>query len=659
MITIRNRHYFIVCLHYCLYLLTFLTLSRLTLSVWSFDRVEAANGWNTILLQGIRIDIASLCFFLFVPIWLSVFLIQENGYYNRFVRRLLQTWFTCGTVLFLFLELATPSFISEYNLRPNRLFVEYLIYPKEVFGMLLKSRLPELLLATLLTTTAGLLTWKWAGKNLAHHSAINWKFRPIAAVVVLIVATLGVRSTFGHRPLNPSMVYFSNDPLVNSLTLNSFYSVTWSLKQLLSENGNTEVYGKIDLNTMFHYLKEFKGGDEESYISSVLPTYTEQEPSFKGQPKNLVIILEESLGARSVGALHGLSLTPSFDALAKEGVLFKKMFATGTRSVRGIEAVITGFTPTTDRAVVKLDKSQRNFFTIAQLLSKHNYHNEFIYGGEAHFDNMKSFFLGNGFDKITEEKDFENPEFVSSWGVSDEDLFKKADQRFEILSKNNKTFFSLVFSSTNHEPFEYPSGRISPYDKREFTRNNAIRYADWALGQFFKTAKRSSYWNNTVFLVIADHDARSQGTDLVPIKSFHIPALILGNGIKAKSEDRIVSQIDMPPTLLSMIGIENASPMLGTDLALADNNFQGRAILQNGDNFGFLTNDSITILQPEKKATTFPVNWNDFSLMLPRESNETEQDRAKSIALWGRYAYKNDLYRLPKPKDIENSTTTD
>lgn len=199
----------------------------------------------------------------------------------------------------------------------------------------------------------------------------------------------------------------------------------------------------------------------QDFNSESLPSQTFNEASHGGKPKNLVILLQESLGAQFVGSLGGLPLTPNIDALSREGWAFEQLYATGTRSVRGIEAVLTGFTPTPAQAVVKLGKSQTNFFTIADLLKQRDYDTSFIYGGESHFDNMRSFFLGNGFTTIVEQKDFKNPVFEGSWGASDEDLMAKANDTFEALHKQGKPFFSLVFSSSNHDPFEFPDHRIS------------------------------------------------------------------------------------------------------------------------------------------------------------------------------------------------------
>ncbi len=135
------------------------------------------------------------------------------------------------------------------------------------------------------------------------------------------------------------------------------------------------------------------------------------------------------------------------------------LYATGTRSVRGIEAVTTGFFPTPSRSTVKLTKSQSNFFSIADVLKQNGYITQFIYGGESHFDNMKSFFLGNGFTDIQDLPTFDSPSFVGSWGASDEDLYDKAHQQFSMMQQQNKPFFSLVFTSSNHSPFEYPQGK--------------------------------------------------------------------------------------------------------------------------------------------------------------------------------------------------------
>jgi len=649
----------VIHVYYLLAFLAILSASRLSLSVWLQERVSGVGHWLYILLQGVRIDVASLSIIILIPCIVSV-LVSNKGRFTILWTIFVRLWLSIFAFVFIFLEFATPSFINEYNIRPNRLFIEYLIYPKEVFSMLLKSNLLELLMALFISSGVAWVTWNKIGKLTLLIKPVGWKWRPLVLVLAFFILLLGGRSSFGHRPINPSMVYFSSDPLVNSLILNSTYSVGFAAKQLFSEESKRSIYGNLPEEQTISVVREIKGLNDDAYFDPSLPTLSKQVASYKGQPKNLVIILQESLGARFVGSLGGLPLTPSFDQLSSEGWFFESMLATGTRSVRGIEAVMTGFTPTSDRSVVKLDKSQKDFFSIAEVLRRNGYHTEFIYGGESHFDNMKSFFLGNGFDYITEEKDYENPNFTGSWGVSDEDLFNKADEKFTKLANLNKPFFSLVFTSTNHSPFEYPPNRIEPYDEKVNTRNNAIKYADWALGEFVKKAKKSNYWENTVFLIVSDHDARVQGAELVPPKSFHIPALIIGKDIPVKKDTRLVSQIDIPVTLLSIAGIDNQNPMLGRDLSKNNPDRIERAYMQYGQNFAFIEGDKAIILQPGKKALRYHFDKSNFKLTFDSEASQEEKEKALGVSLWGKLAYFKRYYRTDDAEsssDMENKNS--
>ena len=267
---------------------------------------------------------------------------------------------------------------------------------------------------------------------------------------------------------------------------------------------------------------------------------------------------------------------------------------------------------------------------------------------------MKSFFLGNGFSDIVDFKDIENPQFVGSWGASDEDVFNQANVELNKLHNRKQPFFSFIFSSSNHDPFEIPEGIITPiqyskeqlvqYDEKELSRHKAIQYADYALGKFIATAKQQPYWQNTIFLVVADHDARALGRDLVPIKNFHIPGVILNSEKQPFVDNRIVSQIDLAPTLLSLIGVTNYSPMLGHDLNRSD--ISERAIMQYADNFAYMNAKGVSILQPQKEPLSFNYDLKSQQLM-PVLDNKALTDIALAHALWGSLAYENKWFALP------------
>ncbi|OOF87177.1 LTA synthase family protein [Rodentibacter ratti] len=614
------------------------SLSRLGLSLWQMERVSAVNGWGELFLQGLRIDIVALCYLFGVPALFTVFFHTSDLW-----KKILRIWLTFSSVFIIFMEIATPAFIETYDYRPNRLFIEYLIYPKEVFSMLMEGHLSAVIFSLVFTALATLIYWKISGWAVKDLRPMSWKVRPIMALVVIAVSFIGARSSLQHRGINPAMVAFSSDALVNSLVLNSGYSVIYAAQQFKDEEKSSEIYGKMDTDEMLHMVKTARGRAVSDYISEKFPTLTKNIATYQGKPKNIVIILQESLGAQFIGTLGGKPLSPNIDRLAKEGWLFENIYATGTRSVRGIEAVTTGFTPTPARAVVKLNNAQSNFFTIADFLAKQGYETSFIYGGEKHFDNMASFFYGNGFKTIIDQQDYQNPKFTATWGVSDEDLFDKADETFTKLQNEGKPFFSLVFSSSNHDPFEFPDGKIELYEQPKATRNNTAKYADYAVGHFFNLAKKSNYWKDTIFLVIADHDSRAAGASLVPIKNFHIPALILGEGIEPRRDNRLVSQIDMPTTLLSLAGVSGNYPMIGYDLTQNVN--PDRAIMQFDQTQALMKgNRDVVIQMPNKTAQGYYYDKATDTLTAKSVSEEMKQE-ALAYALLGSYLYKNRLYQ--------------
>jgi len=506
-----------------------------------------------------------------------------------------------------------------------------------------------------LAALAGLALLGWAGFRWLRADRPDPRMRPwlrpLATATAFAALFLAGRGTLEHRPLNASMVAFSNDSLVNTLPLNSLYSVINAVRGMQNERSATAVYGAMPEARMQRIVRETAGLDGPMLDPSRPSLHRQQATAAPDRPLNLVIIVEESLGAQFIGTLGGQPLSPQFDALAQQGWLLARAYATGTRSVRGLEAITTGFLPTPAEAVLKLPRSQHGFFTLAGLLGEFGYHSRFIYGGEAHFDNMKSFFLGNGFDEVIDRPKFAvKPEFVGSWGAADEDMFDELHHR--LMQDGPQPDFTLAFSVSNHTPWEYPAGRIEATAPAASVQNT-VRYADWALGRFFERARQSPYWNHTVFLVVADHDARVFGASLVPVTHFHIPALILGAGVPVKRDEHIVSQIDLAPTLLSLIGVSSEQPMLGADLTVRH---PDRAIMQYGDHFGYLQHDQLLVLLPHQPAKQFHYQAGSETLT-PVAVDPALAERALAHALWPSWAYFNQRYALP-PADEEHAPSS-
>lgn len=631
---------------FSLILMSVFILSRIALLVWQQQRLADGDSL-AVLFGGLRVDLSSLGYLsaLAVLMLLADVLLRSK---TALFQHVFTFYSSIVITLIVVVEASTPAFITQYDVRPNRLFVEYLDYPQEVFSMLLHGHLFAMISTLIIATLSCVFAYRFINAAFSKQQNAKTVSQVVILVTTLLVCLISARGTVSHRPLNPALVYFSSDSLVNSLALNSTYSVAFAIKSMGNEKNASSLYGTMPRDEILQTVKQ--AAYKQQFITEKIPTLANNTPFNTGKQKNLVIILEESLGARFVGELGGIGVTPELDKLYQQGWGFDNLYATGTRSVRGIEAVTTGFTPSPSRSVVKLSKSQRNFFSLADVLTRTGYTTQFIYGGESHFDNMKSFFLGNGFSNIVDINDIQSPEFISSWGVSDEDLFNQADIELSELNKSGKPFFSLVFTSSNHDPFDIPEGKVTlpeGHDPENYKRDLAIKYADYALGKFIAKAKTQDYWQDTVFLVVADHDVRVFGSEPVPLKSFHIPAVILNSDMDAKRDTRLVSQIDLPVTLLSLLGVEQATPMLGYDLT--QQYPVERAMMQYYDNFAYVENGEAVILMPNQKVSYWRYNPTSKTQVAIDNTDSSVELAKKALAhvLFSNLAYTEQLYRLP------------
>ena len=638
-------------LHFALMALVLLTASRLGLALWQHERVADAGGLGAVMWGGLRIDLSLIAILIAVPALASPWFGHRRWPTHLTAALLFVIW-----LVVVLLEAATPAWIEEYDTRPNRLFVEYLVSPREVGGMLMLGYT-----GTVIATLSGLVAAAWLGRRWLAPRPVDarwpWWRRLVVTALLLPLLLLAGRGTLQHRPINPAMVVTGTDAMVNALPLSGLYSVAQAVRNSRRERSSSEAYGKMPEAQMQRLVRHTLGLDAPDFDPR-WPSLREQRASQRpARPRNLVLIIEESLGAQFIGHLGGLDLTPQFDRWTRKGWSFGQIYATGTRSARGLEALTTGFLPTPAEAVLKLPRSQRDFLTLASLLAPHGYGSRFIYGGEAHFDNMRGFFLGNGFEQVVDRDRFQHKRFVGTWGASDDDMFAELDRLLQAdgAAPSPRPMLSVAFTVSNHTPWELPPGRV-PVDGKA-GHHDAIRYADQALGDFLDLASTRPYWNDTVFLVVADHDARAGGASLVPVHNFHIPALILGADIQPRRDDRLASQIDLPPTMLSLIGVDVAHPIPGVDLTVAS---PRRAVMQYGDAHGYLWDEApeaagsartrLIVHEPGQDARQFTVagGWGrDLARLTPETLDAGRAATALALALWPEWAYRGGFYRVP------------
>ena len=620
--------------YYLLMILIFF-MGRLALFILYFERFSQ-NGENYWLsfLYGLKMDTIVASMLLIVPLLLLSF---SPSSWQRVINGILRLYFVLVFGFLIYMENATFPFFNQYDVRPNFKFVEYLEYPVEVFNMLMADfKLP----LTIAFVMIGLFAWIFMRQTKESFIAIlqtPLKSRMIWFFPLALLLFMGIRSSFGHRPANISDAMYSNNRILNEITKNSLYSVGYAIyanKQYATKA--IKLYGKMPIEEALQRMQKRLGIRGNDLNASSPFARLEKSHFPTTTKKNLVIFLQESLGYQFVSP----QITPELLKLKKEGLWFDNAYSNGTRSVRGIAGMTSGFLAVPGKGVVKRSKSQRDFFTFASLLKPLGYHNLFLYGGEARFDNMRSWFLGNGFDEIIEQKDYKNPSYVATWGVSDEDLAHKGNERFSQLYAKHQPFAALMFSSSNHSPFDIPTGRIKEVKQGERCVENAVKYADYAIGKFFDEAKTLPYYKDTIFVVVADHNIRVYGDDVVPVKMFHIPALILGEGIATSNHKQLASQPDILATALDYLGKDFRYPILGHSIFSDDKT--NLNLMQFNETYALRVGNQVAVISPNQAAQTYEYKEEH---LLPMAHNVTLERDALAFVLGLNYLYDKQRYK--------------
>ncbi len=495
--------------------------------------------------------------------------------------------FWAGEVFFL---AADYFFFEEFHSRFNTVAVDYLLYPQEVFINIWDSYPVPLIVAI-----CGLLGlgWIFVGSVLFRGM---WT-RPVSFSkrfsfwIVLLAACFFLGQTISLK--GPKV---SEDRLVNEIANNgvlSFAAAAWT-----HHLDYSVFYRTLPKDEAYQRVRQLLQEPGVEYAASGNTIRRHVGGDTNRAKLNVVIILEESLGSEFWGCLGrpGPSLTPEMDKLAaEEGLLFTQMYANGNRTVRGMEGVLSSFPSLPGDSIVKRDLSS-NVETIARVLKRDGYDSIFLYGGRGVFDSMRPYAVNNGWDNFVEQKHFEKPAFATIWGVSDEDLMARAIEEFRALNASGKPFLGTILTVSNHKPYTYPAGRI-PEDPYARKREHAVKYADYALGQFFKAARKEAFWTNTVFAVVADHGARVYGSQRVPIASYEIPLIIVGPAVvtNAARVDALGSSLDVSPTLLGLIGRPYDSLFFGRDL-LKQPPGKGRVPLNHNRDIGLYMDERMVTL---------------------------------------------------------------
>lgn len=606
--------------------LTFQLITRIALSSYTLwkQEISLSDLWS-VFISGIVNDLVSLCYFLPVILILTTLLGKLLGRYKSFYKNCVFLGYFCTITIFTFISFAELTFWDEFSTRFNFIAVDYLIYTNEIIGTV-KESLPYKELLSFIILLSAIVTFLFRKRIINHLNNANTKTDLIVALILSVFA-----------------LCFFNFSSSNKLTLNSNkYAIE------LGKNGSYEfcsafINNSLDYNSFYPTIDNQKALNivRSNIAKNAIEEFLDNSTIFrkitsnsnKAKKYNIVLITVESLSAEFLGKFgNKQNITPNLDRLVDESIFFTNLYAVGTRTVRGLEAITLSVPPTPGSSIIRRPNNQ-SLFNIATIFKQQGYITNFIFGGYSYFDNLQNYFQGNGYN-IVDRGNLKANEisFSNIWGVADEDIFNKALELADQNRQDGKEFFSLIMTTSNHRPYTFTEGRIDLPSGSG--RSAAVKYTDYAIGKFLELAKTRPWFDNTIFIITADHCASSAGKTDLPINKYHIPLLIYApNILKPQVINNLASQIDIAPTILGLLNFSYNSKFFGQDIL---NTPANRAFISTYQLLGLIKDNQLVILSPNAQPVTYQITGED---KVKVENNENLVEEAISF-----YQTAYDLY---------------
>ncbi len=483
-------------------------------------------------------------------------------------------------------------------------------------------------IAALFTAFLARPLWRWTGSPLGWRGALG----VVAAYAALIAATiLFVDSDWKNR---------SGSDAADELAGNGLYEFFSALRR--NELSFERFYATLAIEDAVGIVRRALG--PARWIEEGAQGFERLEPG-RGAEKhlNIVLVSVESLGAEFLGCYGDpRGLTPNLDRLARESLWFSNVYATGNRTVRGLEALSLALPPTPGQSIVRRPKNEA-LYSLGSVFEDKGYAVLFAYGGYGYFDNMNAFFDANDYRVIDRTSIAKTEiEFENIWGVADEHLFDKVLSEIdrEKARDPKKPVFAHIMTTSNHRPYTYPAGRIDIPSGSG--REGAVKYTDYALGRLIERARARPWFDDTVFVITADHGANARGSATIPVNQYLIPVFVYApKHVTPQRVDRLMSQIDIAPTLLGLLDFSYYSKFLGRDV-LRSAPSTDRAFVANFQTLGYLRDDQMVVLRPKRAVETYLRSGREF---VATPTNNPDMTR-EAIAFYqvASHLFRNGLY---------------
>ena len=555
---------------------------------------EAGGFAPSVFIVGLLYDLGFLAYAA-LPLGLYLLLCPPSLWQRRGHRLMLGLLLLTSLFAMLFVATAEWLFWDEFGVRFNFIAVDYLVYSDEVLNNLLESYPLGLLLSGLGVLAALLALALRAPLSKALLAPLpSWRARGLGFGGLLLMAGLSLLLLDQDSPRG-----LGGNAYRHELASNGPYQFFAAFRN--NELDYRQFYSTLPDSQIAPILRQELNEPTATFTGSG-PLDIRRQIDNPGMPRklNVVLVTIESLSAKYLGSFGDpRGLTPNLDALRQQSLFFNNFYATGTRTDRGLEAITLAIPPTPGRSIVKRIGRESGYASLGQQLSAQGYDSVFVYGGRGYFDNMNAFFSGNGYRVVDQSSvDEADIHFKNAWGMADEDLYAQAMKVADSDHAAGKPFFLQLMTTSNHRPYTYPDGRIdiASGDGRE----GAVKYTDYAIGQFLAAARSKPWFDDTLFVFVADHCAGSAGMEDLPVANYHIPLFIHApKWLPPREDGQLASQIDLAPTLLGLLNLDYESTFFGRDLLKPSNN-PPRVVLGNYQHLGLFDGHDLAILSPRQ-----------------------------------------------------------
>jgi len=499
--------------------------------------------------KGILLDVSAACYLILLPVLIFLW----NVFNPSVVKEKIMRWYFIIAISIVVMVETTSIFLfREWGNTLNYRAIRYLLYPSEASASIEWKTIIMAVIISAITISA----WNFLFRKtiVLHPNVPEKKWTSVFALIILPLLFMGMRGGFRQISLSESNAYFSENNFLNQAALNK----TWYFLR--------NVLNNVQQKKTFYHFPQF---EQAGLIEKLYPEGGHTNWLHHSKP-NVVVVILEGWNVDIIESMGGIKgVTPCFDTLAKSGLLFTNMYASGTRTDQGVVSLLSGFPALPDLSIVQdIDKSVK-LPSLIKDLKNAGYFTSFIYGGEPEFCNFKTYFVAQGTDKLIDKHSFRKSEQTITWGVPDHILFERASEE---LHNQREPFLSVILTQSSHQPYDSPFRSSSQNPDNAEKYKASARYMDKAISVFMKKCSNQKWYKNTLFVFVSDHgNMLPLHRDYNDHERFHIPMLLYGNVLDTvligNQDSTIANHHDLPAILLSQLGIPHQGYHFSKDVS--------------------------------------------------------------------------------------------